>query len=100
MGGFKAAYGAYQLFVHQNGIEPMLPNLKYTPNQLFWIWAAHTACGIRTPERERELYEIDPHPSFNHRINGAFSTFKSFSDDFNCPPNKPMNDPKEICELW
>ncbi|KFM63750.1 Phosphate-regulating neutral endopeptidase, partial [Stegodyphus mimosarum] len=33
----KAAYLAYQSWVKDRKIEPKLPGLTYTPNQLFWI---------------------------------------------------------------
>lgn len=98
-GGFKAAYGAYQRFVQQNQPEPILPRMNYTANQLFWISAAHASCGIRTPKYDELIYKLDAHPSFYHRIFGGFSSLTPFSNDFNCPPNSPMN-PDEKCEVW
>lgn len=99
VGGFKAAYGAYQRYVQQNGAESTLPGMDYTPNQLFWISAAHSACMVTRPELEIELYTNDPHAPNNFRIIGSFSRLKLFSDDFNCPTDSPMN-PTKKCHVW
>ncbi|XP_035205492.1 neprilysin-2-like isoform X2 [Stegodyphus dumicola] len=40
--GLKAAYLAYQSWVRIHKTEKMLPGLKYTPNQLFFISAAQS----------------------------------------------------------
>lgn len=99
VGGLKAAYGAYQRFLHQNGPEPTLPNLLYTQNQHFWISAAHTWCAVTCPEFDTNQYTTDEHAPFRHRINGAFSSLKQFANDFYCPPKSPMN-PAKNCEVW
>lgn len=99
VGGSKATYGAYQQFVKQNGPEPTLPNLNYTPNQLFWISLAHTWCAVTRPEFDIEQYTTDLHTPFNYRIIGVLSSLNEFAKDFNCAPNTPMN-PTEKCEIW
>lgn len=48
-GGFKQAYLAYKRYVDKNGEEPKLPNLEYSPKQLFWISAAQTWCTKARP---------------------------------------------------
>lgn len=98
-GGIKTSYGAYQQYVAQTKPEPILPDMYYTPNQLFWISAAHTWCGATRLEFDTNQYTTDEHSPFNHRINGAFSSLNEFANDFNCPPNSPMN-PAEKCEIW
>lgn len=99
MGGIKTSYSAYQRFVQQSKLEPILPGLFYTPNQLFWIAAAHTWCAVTRLEFDTTQYTTDEHAPFYYRINGAFSSLEEFSNDFNCQPNSPMN-PIEKCEVW
>lgn len=99
IGGYKAAYGAYQRFVEKNGPEPKLPNLNYTPNQLFWISAANIMCAKTRQEFDIEQYATDPHTPMRHRVNGPFSSMTQFANDFNCPSGSPMN-PAKKCEIW
>ena len=44
-GGIKESYLAYKQWVAQNGEEPKLPGLYYSPEQMFWISAAQTWCA-------------------------------------------------------
>lgn len=99
VGGIKAAYGAYQRFVQQNGPEPMLPNLNYTQNQLFWISAAQTYCTLSQSNLNTKQYIASTHSLAQYRVFGAFSSSTSFSKDFNCAPKTPMN-PENKCEIW
>lgn len=99
VGGLKAAYGAYQKFVQKNGAEPTLPNLNYTPNQLFWISGAVNFCAKTRIEFDTDLYTNDVHSPFNYRINGVVSSLPQFANDFNCPSDSPMN-PTKKCEVW
>lgn len=48
-GGIKEAYNAYQKYSSENGVEPKLPGLNYSTNQLFWISAAQTWCSVYRP---------------------------------------------------
>lgn len=97
MGGIKAAYGAYQQFVQQNGPEPILPNLNYTSNQLFWISAGQTYCT--QSKFDTQPFIISNHSPANYRVFGAFSSSTDFSNDFNCEPKTLMN-PENKCEIW
>lgn len=99
VGGFRAAYGAYQQFVQKNGPEPTLPNLNYTTNQLFWITGAYNLCSKSRPEFDIEQYTTNVHTPFNYRVIGALSSLSEFAKDFKCPSNSPMN-PAKKCEVW
>lgn len=48
-GGIKEAYRAYKKWVEENGPEPQLPGLDYSPEQLFWLSAAQTWCSLYRP---------------------------------------------------
>ena len=48
--GLSQAYRAYQRWIRDNRVEPHLPGLKYTNNQLFWISASHIWCSKTRPE--------------------------------------------------
>ena len=49
-GSFKVAYEAYNDSKEPNIIEPRLPGLDYTTEQLFWIAAAQIHCFKNRPE--------------------------------------------------
>lgn len=100
--GIKAAYAAYQTFVKEMGSEQKLPNLQFTPNQLFWIAAAQLYCGrtyllgfsVKTD------YEL-VHAPHRYRVIGMFRNSDDFSRDFRCKVGSNMNPPKDKkCELW
>ncbi len=100
--GIKAAYAAYQTLVKVNGSEQKLPNMKFTPNQLFWIATAQLFCG-RTyllGFRIQTDYEYSHAPN-RYRVIGMFRNSDDFSRDFQCEVGSYMNPPKDQqCELW
>ena len=49
IGGTKNAYSAYKKFIKENGEEPRLPGLNYSPEQLFWLSLAQTVCSVTRP---------------------------------------------------
>lgn len=98
-GGIKEAYVAYNTWVKNHGIEKPLPNLKYTPNQLFWISAANVWCSKERDEMLKLQLLSDPHSPSRFRIIGPFSNAESFSNDFNCVPSSNMN-PTHKCTVW
>uniref|UniRef100_A0A1Y1N0P2 Peptidase M13 N-terminal domain-containing protein n=1 Tax=Photinus pyralis TaxID=7054 RepID=A0A1Y1N0P2_PHOPY len=98
-GGIRKAYLAYQNWVKDKGVEPKLPGLQYTPEQLFWISMANTWCV-----KEREEYLIqeiltDSHPPSDIRVLGLVSNSEYFSKDFHCKSNSKMN-PAHKCQVW
>ena len=95
------AYDAYQKYVKENGTEPMLPNLNFTANQLFWISSARILCSVTRPQYEKIENLISEHTPHKYRIVGALSNqnTESFSKDFGCRIDSAMNPPKK-CEIW
>jgi neprilysin len=98
-GGIKEAYLAYQRYVKANGVEPRLPGLDYTSNQLFWIAAAQTWCSVYRPESMKMRITTGVHSPGMFRVLGPFSNMNEFAQDFKCPSNSKMN-PSKKCEVW
>ena len=100
MGGIKVAYLAYQEWVKKHGAEPMLPKLKYSPSQLFWISAANLMCTKERPEIWKDDFHKNPNKSpAEFRVVGSLSNMPEFAKDFNCPVNSKMN-PTKKCSVW
>lgn len=98
-GGLKAAYKAYRNFVVRSGTEPLLPDLNYTQQQLFWISSAQSWCAAIRPEYLKTLVATDIHAPHPYRVNGPISNMPDFARDFECSTDSKMN-PSEKCEVW
>ncbi|XP_030765452.1 neprilysin-2 isoform X1 [Sitophilus oryzae] len=98
-GGIKEAYLAYQSWTKRNGIEPLLPGLMYTPNQMFWISAANTWCSTYRPESLKLRILTGYHSPGQFRVQGPLSNSVDFVKDFNCPVGSKMN-PAKKCHIW
>ena len=79
-------------------VEPGLPDLPYTPEQLFWISFGQNWCRKSKPDSLKYL-EWSSHPFENYRVNGVVSNSPFFHQDFNCPLGSEMN-PEEKCKVW
>ena len=99
MGGTKESYLAYQEWVKQNGPEPKLPKLNYSPSQLFWISLGNTWCNKIRPEILKVVINIDTHSPEEFRIVGSLSNTPEFAKDFKCPVSSKMN-PRKKCSIW
>lgn len=98
-GGIKEAYLAYQKRQNEKGVEPKLPGLDYSINQLFWISAAQTWCSVYRPATLKVYIAAVNHPPSPFRVLGPLKNMKEFSKDFNCPEGSPMN-PVHKCKVW
>ncbi|XP_060077927.1 neprilysin-1-like [Ylistrum balloti] len=98
-GGLKESFRAYRKWVKENGEEPKLPGLEYTPNQLFFLNAAHVWCGIIRPEEALRRIRVDVHSDVKSRANGPTSNNEDFAKAFNCPVGSPQN-PVKKCVIW
>jgi len=98
-GGFKEAYRAYQRMVSQNGEEPQLPGLPYTPSQMFWLSGGAVNCAKIRPATEKRVVLTDPHSPPRFRLIGSLRNQPEFARDWNCPPDTLMN-PQEKCSVW
>ena len=80
-------------------IEPSLPNLPYSPDQLFWISFGQNWCSKLTEKGLKEEAEGSSHPFDEYRVNGIVANSPFFYRDFGCPVGSRMN-PEEKCKVW
>ncbi|XP_072392043.1 neprilysin-2-like isoform X2 [Diabrotica undecimpunctata] len=99
LAGMKISYDTYINWSQKNGAQPLLPGLKYSPNQLFWISAAIRHCSKYSQEGlERYIanYRLSPQ---QFRVNGPLQNLNEFAFDFGCPVGSKMN-PENKCNVW
>ncbi|RZB41499.1 endothelin-converting enzyme 2-like, partial [Asbolus verrucosus] len=99
LAGMKVAYDTYIAWVRENGVEPQLPGLNYSPNQLFWISSAIHHCSkhfVQTLQKYNANYQPS---SDQFRVNGALQNLDEFAMDFGCPTGANMN-PANKCRIW
>eukprot|EP00794_Sanderia_malayensis_P000282 gene282-907_t len=99
LGGIEVAYKAYKHWEKVNGVEPQLPALNLTSDQLFFLSHGQVWCTIYNEQKGRETILHDLHSLPNLRVNGPLSNMDEFSKAFNCPMNCKMNR-KNKCKLW
>ena len=81
-------------------VEPGLPNLPYSPDQLFWISFGQNWCSKMTKAGlKKEAKEGSRHPFDEYRVNGIVANSPFFYRDFGCPVGSRMN-PEEKCKVW
>ena len=71
----------------------------YTPDQQFFLGAAHAWANNTRPEEAYRLVTIDPHPPAMYRVNGALANMPEFQKAFNIPENSAMVNPQR-CVIW
>ncbi|KAB0797732.1 hypothetical protein PPYR_08725 [Photinus pyralis] len=98
-GGVIEAYLAYMSWVERNGPEKKLPGLPYTPNQMFWVSAAHSWCSVETKEFLKMQVTTGVHSPDRIRVLIPFKNSEYFAKDFNCPLGSNMN-PAHKCKVW
>ncbi|MGA7539780.1 MAG: M13 family metallopeptidase, partial [Steroidobacteraceae bacterium] len=71
----------------------------FTPDQQFFIGAAHVwASNIRPAEARRRI-TIDPHAPAVYRVNGTLANMPQFQQAFHVPAGSPMVNAHE-CVIW
>jgi putative endopeptidase len=71
----------------------------YTPDQQFFLGAAHVwATNIR-PEAARLQVTTDPHPPAQYRVNGTLANMPQFQQAFKVKAGSPMVN-KDRCVIW
>ncbi|MGH8369554.1 MAG: M13 family metallopeptidase, partial [Gammaproteobacteria bacterium] len=71
----------------------------FTPDQQFFLGAAHVWASNIRPEAERAQVTTDPHPPAIYRVNGTIANMPQFQKAFNVPDDSPMVN-KDRCVIW
>jgi len=71
----------------------------FTPDQQFFLGAAHAWANNTRPEEACRLVTLDPHPPAMYRINGTLANMPEFQVAFDIPEDSPMVNPKR-CVIW
>lgn len=96
LGGLTLAYRAYQASAAYKKDQA---TSGFTPDQQFFLGAAHVWANNMRPERARQLITIDPHPPAMYRVNGTLVNMPAFQAVFNIPDNSPMAS-QQRCVIW
>ncbi|KAK4879927.1 hypothetical protein RN001_008073 [Aquatica leii] len=97
--GLKVAYLTYNNWSVHNNLEPQLPGMNFTQNQMFWISAANMWCTKYRTEYLKYILMLKPFSPSNYRVMGSLRNLAHFSRDFNCAQNSFMN-PEIKCKIW
>jgi putative endopeptidase len=70
-----------------------------TPDQQFFLGAAHIWASNVRPEQIRHQVTTDPHPPARYRVNGTLANMPEFQKAFGISDNSPMVN-KNRCVIW
>ncbi|KAI1296489.1 Neprilysin-2 [Halotydeus destructor] len=98
-GGLKQSYRAFKKWEDAYGVEPLLPGLNLTHDQLFFLNYAQIWCGSMRPEDALSKIRSSVHSPGPIRVLGPLSNSRDFSKAFSCPLGSRMN-PKKKCSVW
>ncbi|XP_046573444.1 endothelin-converting enzyme homolog [Haliotis rubra] len=98
----KVAYENWRYDKSSQTKEVIIPGLKYSEEQTFFILYAQTMCEKVSRRGLIEHYinddsEVTPPGRF--RVHGALMNFRPFAAAFKCRPDSPMN-PSEKCQIF
>ncbi len=71
----------------------------FTPDQQFFIGAAHVWADNTRAAEARRLVTIDPHAPPLYRVNGTLANLPQFQQAFHIPANSPMVNAQR-CAIW
>ena len=71
----------------------------YTPDQQFFIGAAHVWASNIRPAEARRRVTIDPHAPAMYRVNGTLANMPQFQQAFHVPAGSPMVN-ADRCVIW
>lgn len=71
----------------------------FTPDQQFFLGAAHEWAANKRPEQALIDVTNNPHPPGKPRVNGAFANMPEFQQAFHVPDGSPMVN-KDRCVIW
>ncbi len=95
LGGLMLAYNAF----HASKDYKTAPTLNgFTPDQQFFLGAAHVWANNIRPEQAKNLVTTDPHPPNMYRVNGTLANMPPFHQAFGIKTG-PMINPQP-CIIW
>ena len=71
----------------------------YTPDQQFFLGAAHVWANNTRPAEARRRVTIDPHAPPLYRVNGTLANLPQFQEAFHIPADSPMVNAHR-CVIW
>lgn len=98
-GGVGKAFRAYQAYIKKVGVEPTLPGVPLTNEQLFFVSFARNWCGKDTTRFGIGQALISSYAPRMYRVLGSLRNSREFATLFNCPSGSPMN-PVQKCKIW
>ncbi|XP_052821500.1 neprilysin-1-like [Mya arenaria] len=98
-GGLKQAYRAYKKYELIHGVEPLLPGLNMTHDQLFFLNFAQIWCGNMRDKAALEKIRTSVHSPGPIRAKIPLSNSEDFAKAYSCTLGSPMN-PKHKCAVW
>ena len=96
LGGLTLAYRAFHASKYYKSAKKVD---GYTPDQQFFLGAAHVWAENLRPEYQQQLVTVDPHPPGNYRVNGTLANMPQFQQAWNVPDGSPMVN-KDRCVIW
>lgn len=102
--GLVQAYRAWKAQYEDSydaGNEYLLPGLKYTRDQLFFISFAQTWAMHNRHADAIQRVRSDPHSPNRYRTDGTVYNIPEFAKAFKCSENSKLNPPREErCIFW
>ena len=99
MANLKLFYVSKVDWIKRNGQEKRLPDLDFSPRQLFWIGFARVWCVTYSDIALHIAVRRRVHSPGEFRVRGVVQNSHEFSKDFNCSINSTMNS-RTKCEVW
>ncbi|KAF7359341.1 Endothelin-converting enzyme 1 [Mycena sanguinolenta] len=85
----------------QAGGEFLLPGMKYTREQLFFISFGRIWANTMKTAAQVQRVRTDPHSPNIYRVEGTLSNIPEFASAFNCSKTAKLNPPPEKqCRFW
>lgn len=96
LGGLLLAYKAFQKSQYYKKAKTIG---GLTPEQQFFLGAAHVWARNVRPQQIQNQVTTDPHPPAKYRVNGSLANIEQFQKAFNIPDDSPMVN-KNRCVIW
>ncbi|XP_068703187.1 endothelin-converting enzyme homolog isoform X1 [Montipora foliosa] len=98
-GAVKIAHRAYKNWARKHGSDAMVPGMKRSNDQIFFLTYAQMWCSNFSPSQIFRRAKTDTHTLPIYRVNGVLSNMEEFAKAYNCPRDSKLN-PKKRCRVW